>query len=98
MSYQKHRGVRGRGKLFNPRNHDENRENNQDSLAEKGHTSILNHANLSDQRKYFQNISKHDNNCCRDIKIVLTLSEADNDFFQELKTMYQMCKYLILII
>ncbi|XP_066138244.1 exonuclease mut-7 homolog [Euwallacea fornicatus] len=49
--------------------------------------------NYSQQRKHFQDISNHDNNCCRDVKIDLGLSLEENGFFQRLKQMYQMLKH-----
>ncbi|XP_050295800.1 exonuclease mut-7 homolog [Anthonomus grandis grandis] len=82
MSYHKHRGVRGRGKLYMPHNDQKDFPSN--------HKSYSNHN--SDRKRNFQTISKHDNNCCRDIRINLKLSEEEMSFFEDLNKLFQMLK------
>ncbi|KAL1517369.1 hypothetical protein ABEB36_001139 [Hypothenemus hampei] len=70
-------GVRGRGKPYFDVRHPQRTQND---------------VNSSVQNKEYQNISKHDNNCCQGIRLDVTLSDEENVFFRELKSIYQMLK------
>lgn len=82
MSYQN----RGRGISHSSQQY-------QDNKREPGRSQNHGYANHAVQRRQLQNISKHDNNCCTEISINLHLNQEDQAFFQDLKIMYQSCKF-----
>ncbi|KAJ8954053.1 hypothetical protein NQ318_004358 [Aromia moschata] len=80
MSFQGR--VRGRGRPYHHRNYRNN---------ERPHSMTSPSAqSLPTQRT--TNISKHDNNCCREITISLELEANGTHFLAELKNMWNMLK------
>ncbi|CAG9770683.1 unnamed protein product [Ceutorhynchus assimilis] len=85
MSYHGYRGVRGRNRPSAPRNHQESNSSFEESVS----PPKANYSKISVNQR---NISKHDNNCCRDISIGLIMNSIDLDFFKDLKQIYQLLK------
>ncbi|CAG9831594.1 unnamed protein product [Diabrotica balteata] len=81
MSYQSGR-VRGRGRGSNFRNIRGN-----DRKLNTGYPTDTNTPSVSGM-----NISKHDNNCCSEITFSLELDELSQNFFTELKNIWNMLK------
>lgn len=45
------------------------------------------------QENQVKNISKHDNYCCRELGLDLNLSTEEQKSFEDLKWLYQQCKF-----
>lgn len=78
--YQGRGSVRGRGRAYHYRN----------SRPGEKQPNTKTAPGQSSKEEVNKNISKHDNNCCRDISLHLDLDEQGLMFFEELKSMWNM--------
>lgn len=80
--YQGRGGVRGRGRPYHFRN----------SRPGERQPNMKTAPGQSSKKEVNKNISKHDNNCCREISLHLELDGHELIFFEELKSMWNMGK------